>query len=250
MNPALAGLAAAVLVGAVLAVSARDSRAAVVGLGLTLILAPLLASPLPLPLGLAARLAGGLLGAYLLWIAVRAGGPTGGSRLGWPAEALLAASAFVVGLGTFGLGAVALGPIEAQATGIALATLALVPVATGRDIVRIGIGLFLLLEGALLVRVGLGGNPSALEHLATAGLVAALGGSVAALAYAARKDGPGDFQLATEWKVRLRRPQDARPQAPRPADAGAPAPARPAAARPGSTRSEPARRTGRPGPRS
>jgi hypothetical protein len=228
VSPALTGLAAAVLVGAILAVSARDSRAAVVGLGLTLVFSPLLADPLPLPLGLAARLTGAVLGAYLLWVAVRAGGATGGSRLGWPAEALLAAAAFVVGLGTHGLGAAPLGPPEAQAAGFALAALAVVPVAAGRDIVRIGIGLFLLLEGALLVRVGLGGNPVPLEHLATGGLVAALGGSVAALAYAARSDGPGDFGLATEWRVRIRRPQDARRQTPRPQDAGVPAAARPA----------------------
>ena len=103
-----------------------------------------------------------------------------------------------------------------QAAGFALAALAVVPVATGRDVLRIGIGLFLLLQAALLVRVGLDGNPSQLEQLVTAALVAALGGAVAALGYAARSDGPGGFDLATEWRVRIRRPLDARRDSPRP----------------------------------
>jgi hypothetical protein len=210
VNPALAGVAAAVLVGAVIAVAARDGRTVVVGLGVTLVLSPLLADPLSGALGLGARLAGGLLGAYLLWVAVRTGGLTGGSRIGWPAEVLVAAAAAIVGWSTHGLGAPPLGPAEAQAAGFALATLGLVPAATGRDVVRIGVGLFLLLEGALLIRVGLGGNPVAFEHLVTAGLAAALGGAIAALAYAARSDGSGGFALATEWRVRQRRPQDAR----------------------------------------
>jgi hypothetical protein len=135
---------------------------------------------------------------------------------------MLAVAAFVVGLGTHGLGASGLGPAEAHATGFALAALAIVPVTTGRDVVRIGLGLVLLLQGALLVRVGLAGNPVTLEQLVTAGLVAALGGSVAALAHAARSDGPSDFALATEWRVRLRRPQDARARAPVAPDAPPP----------------------------
>lgn len=218
MNPALAGVAVAVLVGALVAVTARDARVAIVALGFTLVLSPLLADPPPEAVGLAARLAGAILGAFLLWVAVRRGGLTGGSHLGWPAETMLGAAAFVVGLGTHGLGATPLGPVEAQAAGFALAALAIVPVATGRDVVRIGIALFLLLESALLVRVGLGGNPAAFEQLVTAALVVALGGSVAALAWAARSDGPGGYALATEGRARLRRPQDVRRTGPRPSD--------------------------------
>ena len=52
-------------------------------------------------------------------------------------------------------------PSRRQAAGFALAALAVVPVATGRDVLRIGIGLFLLLQAALLVRVGLGGTSAA-----------------------------------------------------------------------------------------
>ena len=216
MNPVLGAVAAAVVAGAVVAVSVRDGRLAVVGLAVTLVFAPLLGGPLDAPLGLAASLTGGILAAYLLWIAVRGGGVTGGSRLGWPAEAFLAGAAFVVGLGTHGLGAPALGPVETQAAGFALAALAVVPVATGRNVLRIGIGLFLLLQAALLVGVGLDGYPSQLEQLVSAALVAALGGAIAALGYAARSDGSGGFDLATERRVRLRRPLDARRVSPRP----------------------------------
>jgi hypothetical protein len=216
MNPLLGAVAAAVVAGAVVAVSVRDGRLAVVGLAATLVFAALLGAPLDAPLGLAASLTGGILAAYLLWIAVRGGGMTGGSRLGWPTEALLAGAAFFVGLGAHGLGAPALGPVEAQAAGFALAALAVVPLATGRDVLRIGIGLFLLLQAALLVGVGLDGHPSQLEQVVTAALVAALGGVVAALGYAARSDGSGGFDLATELRVRIRRPLDARRDSPRP----------------------------------
>ena len=216
MNPAVGAVAVGVLAGAVVAVSVRDGRIAVVGLVTMLVFSSIVSDPIGTPLALAARLAGGILAAYLLWIAVRGGGMTSGSRIGWPAEALLAAGAFVVGLGTHGLGATALGPVEAQAAGFALAALSVVPVATGRDVLRIGIGLFVLLQAALLVRVGLGGNPTDLEQLVTAGLNAALGGSVAVLAYAARSDGPGGFDLAVEPRMRFRRPQDARRDTPRP----------------------------------
>jgi hypothetical protein len=220
MNPAIGAVAVAVLAGAVVAVSVRDGRIAVVGLAAMLVFSPIVTTPIDTPLALAARFAGGILAAYLLWIAVRGGGVTAGSRIGWPAEALLAAGAFVVGLGTHGLGATALGPVEAQAAGFALGALCVVPVATGRDVLRIGIGLIVLLQAALLVRVGLDGTPSELEQLVTAALIAALGGSVAALGYAARSDGPGGFDLAAERRVQLRRPQDARREAPRPSEAG------------------------------
>ena len=70
----------------------------------------------------------------------------------------------------------------ASAAGFALAALAIVPIVTGRDVLRVGLGLGLLISGALLVRAGVGGTPDALEELLTAGLVATLGGTVAILA--------------------------------------------------------------------
>ena len=138
-----------------------------------------------------------VLAGYLLWIATR--GPrvrTGGSLVGWPTETFLAIAAATVGYGSHGLGAPAAGPALAAAAGFALAALAVLPVVTGRDILRIGLGLGLLLGGALLVRTSLGGTPDPIEQLMTAGLVATLGGAVAILAIAARSDGGSGFELS------------------------------------------------------
>ena len=198
MNPALLGVAHAVVVGAIVASSVRNARTAILGLVVTLVAASVLADPLPDSLGLAARLVAAILAGYLLWVATR--GPrlrTGGSLVGWPTDAFLAAAAAVVGYGSHGLGAPAAGPAFASAAGFALAALALVPISTGRDVLRVGMGLGLLISGALLVRTGLGGTPDALEELLTAGLVATLGGAIAILAIAARSDGRADFEMST-----------------------------------------------------
>jgi hypothetical protein len=211
VNPALAGVALAVVLGAVVAGSARSARAAVLGLVAALVLAPLLADPTPQPFGLAARLIAAILAGYLLWVAARGSGVrTGGSRLGWPAEVLIASAAAVVGYGSEGLGAPALGPALAQAAGFALAALSIAPIASGRDVVRVGTGLLLLANGAILVRTALGGTPEALEEVAIAGMIAALGGAVAVLAMSARADGTG-FELAVDRSVRQRRFADAHP---------------------------------------
>ena len=168
MNPALAGVALAITIGAIVAVSTRDARAAVLGLAVTLVGAPILADPMADTAALAGRVVAAVLATYLLWIAVRDGEwGTGGSRLGWASDASVAAAAAIAGYGTHGLGAPALGPPLAQAAGFALAALAVAPLVTGRDVVRIGFGLLLLTHGALLVRVALGGTPSALEQLVT-----------------------------------------------------------------------------------
>jgi hypothetical protein len=198
VNPALAGVALAVAVGALVAGSARNARTAILGLVVTMVAAPVLADPLPGSLGLAARLVAAILAGYLLWVATR--GPrlrTGGSLVGWPTDAFLAAAAAVVGYASHGLGAPAAGPALASAAGFALAALAIVPIVTGRDVLRVGLGLGLLISGALLVRTGIGGTPDALEELLTAGLVATLGGTVAILALTARSDGRTDFEMTT-----------------------------------------------------
>ena len=112
--------------------------------------------------------------------------------MGWPTDAFLALAAAVVGYGSHGLGAPAAGPPAAAAAGFALAALAVLPrrrpAATS---CASGSGSCLLLTGALLVRVSLGGTPDPLEQVLTAGLVATLGGAVAILAAAARADGAG-----------------------------------------------------------
>lgn len=227
MNPALAGVALAVVVGAVVATSARNARAAVLGLVLALIGAALVADPLPDSLGLLARLIGSVLCGYLLWVATRgADAITGGSRLGWPAEGLIAVSAALAGYASHApagpaggggslLGA-ADGPALAQAAGFAVAALAAGPIVNGRDVVRVGIGLVLLIVGAVLVRSAVGGNPGMLEQLVIAGLVAIVGGTCATLAASARGGGTMGFELATAGDEHAGHPLDARPRLPRP----------------------------------
>jgi hypothetical protein len=219
VNAALAGVALTVVVGAVIAGSARNARTAILGLVAVLLFSPFLADPTAQPLGLAARLVGATLSGYLLWVAARGGGVwTGGSRLGWPVELLVAVAAAAVGYGSQGLGAPPLGPALAQAAGFALAALSITPIANGRDVVRVGTGLLLLMSGAILVRTALGGTPEALEEVVIAGLVAALGGAVAVLARSARAEGI-DFELAAEHPDQMRRAADAHPVETGPGDA-------------------------------
>jgi hypothetical protein len=216
VNPALAGVALAVALGAVVAVSARNARAAVLGLVLAMIGAAFLADPLPDSLGLASRLVGAVLAGYLLWIASRdPDARTGGSRLGWPAELLVGGAAAMAGYASHGLGAPATGPVLAAAAGFALAALAVAPVLNGRDVLRIGLGLSLLVTGTVLVRTSLGGTSAPLEQLAIAGLVAMLGGVTAAVAVAARTDGFAAYDLSIGPGERARRPPDAHPVEPR-----------------------------------
>jgi hypothetical protein len=216
MNPILAIVALAVVGGAVVVVAARDTRTVLLALVVTLVASPLLADPLSAPLGLAARLVGAILATYLLWVVARDRGeasllpsPTEGSRIGWPAEILVAAAAAVVGFAAHGLGAPAGGPPLASAAGFAVAALALTPVVTGRDVVRVGTGLLLLIDAALLVRAALGGTPGDVEQLVTATMLIVLAGSLAALAAAARADGTGGYTFADPPRVRVRREPDA-----------------------------------------
>jgi hypothetical protein len=187
VNPALLLLAGIAVTGAVLAVSARDARAALVGVLLVLLAAPLVAAPWPGPAAIVVRVAAALLATRFLLIALRGEVATGGTRIGWPAEALVAGAAAVVGFGSHGLGA--LGPLEAQAAGFALIALAIAPIATGRDVVRVGLGSIVLLTGAGLVRTGVATPAADAEHLVGALLTIALGGAVAVIAVAARAAG-------------------------------------------------------------
>jgi hypothetical protein len=215
MNPALAALAAITIGGAILAVSARDPRTGVLGVLVVFLGAPLIADPWPGPLPILARVAAALLAIRLLAIGLRGDVTTHGTRIGWPAEALLGAAAAVIGFGSHGLGARGLGPAEAQAAGFALVVLAIAPLTVGRDVLRVAVGAVLLLVGAGLLRTGLGEPAGEAEQLVWAGLTIALGGAVAVIAAAARSAGglvslapataagrsvprPPDAHLATE----------------------------------------------------
>jgi hypothetical protein len=222
VNPLLAAIALVVVAGTVVAVASRDTRVAILGMAVVLIGSPVLADPLPAPLGLATRFVGAILSAYLLWIVARdrgrSRGPapvTGGSRIGWPAETLVAGAAFVVGYAAHGLGAPALGSALASAAGFAVAALAVPATMTGTDVIRVGIGSLLLLDAGLLVRAGLGGTPDELEQLITSGTLVVVAAAVATLAASARADGAGGFEFSLEGRRRRRREPDAHPIEPR-----------------------------------
>jgi hypothetical protein len=182
VNLALAAITAVVVGGAVVAVTARDPRATLLGLLVVLLASAFLADPLPGPLPIAARIASAFLAGRLIAASIRGKDiVTSGSRLGWPVELLIAIAATVIGYGTHGLGAVPAGPATAQAAGFAIGALAFAPIVSGRDVLRLGIGAMLLLVAASLVRVGLAGTPSELEQLVVSGLVIGLGGALAVI---------------------------------------------------------------------
>jgi hypothetical protein len=189
MNPALAAIAAVTIGGGVLAVSARDVRATVLGLLVVLLAAPLIVDPWPEPLSILARIAATLLAVRLIAIGLRGEAATSGTRIGWPAELLLGAAGAVIGFGSHGLGAAGLGPAEAQAAGFALIVLAAAPLFTGRDVLRLAVGALLLLVGATTLRAGLDPSPSQGEQLVGAVLTIAIGGAIAVIATAARAAG-------------------------------------------------------------
>jgi len=189
VNPALTAIAAVTIAAAVVAVSARDPRAAVLGLLIVFLASPLVADPWPGPLPVLARVAAALLAARLLVIGLRGEARGAGTAIGWPAETLAAVAAAVVGFGSHGLGATGLGPPEAQAAGFALAAIAIAPLVTGRDVLRLGVGALLLVQGALLVRQALDRSASDAEQLVEALLIIGLGGAVAVIAAAAEAGG-------------------------------------------------------------
>jgi hypothetical protein len=181
VNPALLALAGAVAVAAVVAVSARDGRVTAIGLVAVLALGPLVADPFPDPLAVGARIAAAALAGFLLRVVQRDAPATRGSRIGWPAEAAGAGAAFVAGVGAHAFVGGDAGPAAALGAGAAVIAVAVAPLADGRDVLRLGIGSLLLVAGADLVRVALGGTPPALDELAVATVVVVVGACVALL---------------------------------------------------------------------
>jgi hypothetical protein len=203
VNPALAVVAAIAVAGGVIAVSAREPRGTVLGLLIVFLAAPLIGAPWPGPVPILARVAAALLAARLLAIGVRGEAEGAGTGIGWPAEALAAIAAGIVGYGSHGLGATGLGQPESQAAGFALAALAIAPLVNGRDVVRLGAGSILVVQAALLVRQSLDGTPSDGEQLVIALLTVALGGAVAVIATAA--GAAGGLAVSDDGTVAVRR---------------------------------------------
>jgi hypothetical protein len=71
---------------------------------------------------------------------------------------------------------------------------------TGVDVLRVGIGSLLLIDGALLVRAGLGGTPDQLEQLVTTGALVVVAAAIATLARAALADGAGGFDFSADGR--------------------------------------------------
>ena len=222
VNPALAGVALAVVLGAVVAGRPRGTPGrAVLGLVVTLRRraaprrSPAAARSASRPASSARVLAG-----YLLWIAARGDGVrTGGSRLGWPAEAprrrrrggrrLRQPRARRAGARA---GRCPGGRVRARRAGRrADRQRSRHPAGRARAV--------LLLGGALLVRAGLGGTPAELEQLVTAAASSAALGRRRrrSLAVAARgRRSTGGFDLGRIGRPATAPTRDARRRAIRP----------------------------------
>lgn len=212
MSPGLAAVAVGIVASALVAVSVREARAAVLGIALTLVLTPVLTASPDSLLPLAARIVAALLAAYVLSIAARGEGmSTGGSSLGWPVEAVAAGAAGVAGFAAGDVGAATIGPPEALGAAFALLVLAAGPVVRARDTIRLTIGLILIVQATSLLRSSLAGSPSALEEAGWALLVAAVAGGGALVAIAGRSV-TGSLELAELGRVGVRvRQPDAHP---------------------------------------
>lgn len=234
MIAALAVIAVAVTAGAVVSISARDLRLALIGIAVVAVGSALLVDPFSSPVVLAIRIVGGLLAVALLWtvvvarheetVVVRRRGARvphdqdTGSPLGWPAEALIALGAAFAGVGIaanvtgggfsvvgasspeVAAGLSAASPIAAAA--LASLVVGLAPAMFDRSAIRGAIGLLLVVHGAIGLRIALAGAPSDLEQLAFAALViacaaigfAAPGVDHAAGEHAAGGHGTGDSE--------------------------------------------------------
>ena len=235
LTPILVLVAIVVVAGGVVAVAAPDPRFATLGAFGAVLLAALVVDPLPSGAAVIARVAGALLGGWLVWTALR-GAPRASARsaLGWPGAIGVAAAAFAIGwLAASSFGAtvavgvgdgmvadvpgatLAGGSVVARAaiaTAAVLAVLAATPVVLPRDGHRLGLGLVLLIAAASLLCDALGAWPDDVVELAFAVLVALTGAAIAAVVAALLRTG-GDLVLhdvrAREPAVRHRAADDA-----------------------------------------
>jgi hypothetical protein len=204
MNPALVAIVLAIGAGAVVAVSTREAAAAAIGLAVALVAAALFADPLPSAPILGVRVVAALLAASLIRWAGH-GATRRYSALGWPGEALLATAGAVAGLGVAvglasvgsgdggligegGVGGSGASAITATAlllaAGCSLLVLGLAPLVHGPFGIRRAIGLVLVAQAVLLLRLGAAGPAVDLEEVARAALLVACAATGAALARA------------------------------------------------------------------
>ena len=235
VTPLLVIVAVLAVAGGVVAVAAPNPRHATLGAFAALLLAGLIADPLPSAAGLVARLAGAALAGWLVWTALRkAPAASAHSALGWAGSAgvalaafatgWLAATAFAQALASSGAAA---GDILGQTLGggslvdraaigaaAALGVLATAPVIMPRDGHRLGLGVLLLVAAGGLLCAALGNAPADALELAMALLTALTGAAVAAVT-AAMLAGSGDLvlrdALAREPAVHHRTADEAHP---------------------------------------
>jgi len=220
MNLALVAIVLAIGGGAVLAVSTRNDAASAIGIAITLVGSALLSDPLPAAAVLGVRVVAALLVATMIRSAMRTG-PRQPSPAGWPSEALLATAGAVAGLGLsvalasaaaagggqLGIPGLAepgpTGPVVTggaavtsmaliTAAGASLLALGAAPLVHGRPGPRRAIGLVLVTQAVLLLRIGIAGPAVELEEIAREGLLVVAGATGAALAIAAAS--------ATSWR--------------------------------------------------
>jgi hypothetical protein len=172
--------AAVAVIGGILAISARDARVVVVGLLLAMCAAQLAASPEPAVLAIVFRILGSLLAAYLLWAAARGRSiDAEGSGVGFLAECTLAAAAFSAGWFMAPVKPLT-GPHIAQAAGIALIAISIVPL-TGRDVLRVGAGATILVLGGSMLMAAWVAQPSSLWYITLTALLVGLVGATSVL---------------------------------------------------------------------
>jgi len=172
--------ALATVLGATVAVGARDSRLVALGLVFAMVAAPLASSPEPAALAIAFRIVGALLAGYLLVASARAQPMSSeGPGIGGAAELAAAAAAFAVGWFVGPVKPLA-GPLAAQAAGISLAALAAGPL-IGRDVLRAGSGAAVLALGISLLLEAWVGPASPLQQIALTALLVGLVGATSLL---------------------------------------------------------------------
>ncbi|MEK6721542.1 MAG: hypothetical protein AABZ33_12885 [Chloroflexota bacterium] len=220
MSPVVVAAALALVIGAVVAVSARESRLAVIGLAVALVAAPLVADPLPSVIGLAVRLTGAILAAYLIRAALRSGAVlTLGTHLGWPVQVLQAVGAGAIGLGiAMEAGSIPGGAgssgtpdgVTAAAVAVAAGAVAIVlavePIVSARDGLRLGVGLLLAVNGFSVVRTALLGSGGGLEHIVVAAALASIAAGTAVVCLGAAASGGGLALSHVPSPIRGRRP--------------------------------------------
>ena len=235
LSPALVLVALLAVAASVAAVAAPSPRVATVGAFGAVLLAALVADPLPSAAAVVARMAGAVLGGWLVWVSLR---PVTASSsrpaLGWLGTSVAAGASFAIGwlaasaLGTavatvVGDGLVANVPGATLAGGsvvaragiaaaAAIAVVAAAPVVLPRDGHRLGLGAVLLIAAAGLLGDALAPAPAEGLALALAVLTALAGAAIAGVVLGMLRTG-GDLvlrdALARDAAVRHRAADDA-----------------------------------------